>query len=98
MEATNSPMANVHGAALAMLVKPPMTVSWLALMNVSPNHARPRIPMMAVMPDWQVLHLGTSATGARVTVRMIAATASMTMAMATGIPTTKGAAALPGSV
>src|SRR5246127_3065295 len=78
-------MAKVHGAALAMLLSPPMIVSRLALMKVSPNQARPRMPMIAVMPDWQVLHLGTSATGALVTVRIMAATASMTIAIATGI-------------
>ena len=54
--------------------------------------------MIAVMPDWQVLHLGTSAAGARVTVRISAATASMTMAMAMGIPNTTGSLVWPGTV
>ncbi len=75
-----------------------MIFSWLAVMKVSPSQARPRIPMMAVIPDWQVLHLGTSATGARVTVRMSAATASMTIAIAIGIPTTTAPSVLPGTV
>src|SRR6516164_8915650 len=80
IDATNSPMANVQGAALAMLLEPRMMVSWLALMKVSPSQARPRMPMIAVTPDWQVLHFGTSATGARVNVRISAATANMTIA------------------
>ena len=71
-------------------LRPPIIVSWFALMNVSPSHASPRMPMIAVTPDWHVLHLGTSATGAFVTVRMIAATASMTMAMAMGIERMSG--------
>ncbi len=62
-----------------------MITSRFALMKVSPSQARPRMPMIAVMPDWQVLHFGTSATGALVTVRMTAATVSMTIAMAIGI-------------
>src|SRR5688572_21335693 len=98
MEAMNKPMANVHGAALAILLRPPMMASWFALIKVSPSHARPRMPMIAVMPDWQVLHVGTSATGALVTVRIIAATASMTIAIAMGMPTTTGSAVLPGTV
>src|SRR4030095_5785240 len=85
MEATKSPMAKVHGAAFAMSLRPPMITSRLALMKVSPSHARPSMPMIAVTPDWHVLHFGTSFTGAFVTVRMSAATASITMAMATGM-------------
>jgi hypothetical protein len=49
------------------------------------------------MPDWQVLHLGTSVTGALVTVKITAATASMTMAMAKGIERTTGFST-PGTV
>jgi hypothetical protein len=86
-------MAKVHGAAFAMLLSPPMMTSRFALMNVSPSHARPRMPMIAVTPDWQVLHFGTSFTGAFVTVRMRAATASITMAMAIGIPSGLSASA-----
>src|SRR3954471_5895570 len=85
MDATKRPMEKVHGAALAMLLRPPMITSRLALMKVSPSHARPRMPMMAVTPDWQVLHLGASLTGALVTARISAATASMTMAMVIGM-------------
>jgi putative transport protein len=68
-----------------------------ALMKVSPSQASPRMPMIAVMPDWQVLHRGTSATGALVTVRIIAATAIMTMAMEIGMERTSGFSA-PGTV
>jgi hypothetical protein len=41
-----------------------MIAARFALMKVSPSQASPRMPMIAVRPDWQVLHLGTSATGA----------------------------------
>src|SRR3984957_8070984 len=77
--------AKVHGPAVAMALRPPMIASRFALMKVSPSQASPRMPTIAVMPDWQVLHLGTSATGALVTVKITAATASMTIAMAIGI-------------
>src|SRR3954468_11099368 len=78
-------MAKVHGAAFAISLRPPMITSRLALMKVSPSHARPRMPMIAVTPDWHVLHFGTSPTGALVTVRMSAATASMTIAIVIGM-------------
>ena len=59
----NRPIAKVHGAAVAMSLRPPMIASRFALMKVSPSQARPRMPMIAVMPDWHVLLLGTSRDG-----------------------------------
>src|SRR4051812_12242678 len=90
IEARKRPKAKVQGAARAMSLRLPMITASLAEMNVSPNQASPRMPMMAVTPDWQVLHFGTSAGDAPVTTRITAAAVSMTMAMATGMPITMG--------
>src|SRR3954469_5592710 len=65
----------------------------LAAMNVSPIQARPKIPITAVMPAWHVLVVTILLTGAFVTRSMIAAMASMTIAIVIGMLTTTGAAA-----
>src|SRR4051812_10926615 len=91
-------MAEVHGAALPLLLCGFMIVSLLALMNVSPSHAKPRMPMSAVTPDWHVLLFGTSAAGAFATARISAPTVIITIAMEIGIVITVESAPLPGSV
>src|SRR4051812_5995846 len=69
----------------------------LAAMNVSPSHARPRMPMTAVMPARQVFVFTIAAGGALVTISMSAAIASMTMAMVIGMVTVIGAAGAAGA-
>src|SRR4051812_32082164 len=76
-----------------MFESPPMIGPLLAAINVSPSHARPRMPMTAVMPAWQVLVVTIFAAGALVTRSMIAATASITIAMVIGMLTVIGTAA-----
>src|SRR3954471_22285944 len=80
-----------------MFESPPMIGPLLAAMNVSPSHARPRMPMTAVMPAWQVSVFTIAAGGALVTINMSAAIASMTMAMVIGIVTVIGAAGAAGA-
>src|SRR4051812_27016034 len=80
-----------------MFDSPPMIGPLLAAMKVSPSHARPRMPMTAVMPAWQVLVVTILAAGALVTISMIAAIASITTAMVIGMLTTIGTAAPGGA-
>src|SRR5689334_1605922 len=77
-----------------MLERPPMIGPLLSAMNVSPSQARPRMPMTAVSPALQVLVLTISPAGAPVTRIMMAARASITMAIVIGMLTTIGAGAL----
>src|SRR4051812_534845 len=80
-----------------MLESPPMIGPLFAAINVSPSHARPRMPITAVMPAWQVLVVTIWAAGALVTSSMIAATASITTAMVIGMLTTIGTVAAAGA-
>src|SRR5690349_8670564 len=70
----------------------------LAAMNVSPSHARPRMPMTAVIPAWQVLVVTIFPTGAPQNTIINAASESMTIAIVIGMLTTvaAGAGAVPG--
>src|SRR5436190_10698817 len=64
-------------------------------MNVSPSHAKPRIPITAVSPAWQVFVFTIWSTGARVNNSIAAATVNITMAIVIGIETVTGASTEP---
>src|SRR3954451_5303854 len=68
-----------------MLESPPMIGPLFAAINVSPIQARPRMPMTAVMPAWQVLVLTILSALAPVNRSMSAARAIMMMAIVMGM-------------